>query len=90
MSQRPRLLLLLAVRLGASGCAAVPIGASVLLYWFFAVRRLHERRHARRSAVLVANLLAIALAASLVVLGGELYFRFVYDTTDAVKSGFGT
>ena len=69
--------------LALAALLSAPLSVGALLYWIFGVHRYHERHYARRSAVMVANTLAIALVLSLAALGGELYFRFVYDTTDA-------
>jgi hypothetical protein len=61
----------------------MPVVLGGLCYLFFGRLRLHRERNRRLARLLTGNLLVFLVAASVILLAGELYFRFVYDTTDA-------
>ena len=64
------------------GFAALPVFLLLILLVFF--RKLKRKRGSRSWRTLaLGNLLIFLLLFSLVLLGGECYYRFVYDTTDA-------
>jgi hypothetical protein len=62
---------------------ALPLLPVAGLYLFFVRHRVHlgSRHHALR--LVAGNLLVLLLLLSLALLGGESYYRFVYDTTEA-------
>jgi lysophospholipase L1-like esterase len=62
---------------------ALPCLMAGLLLW---LRRHLKRRAApaRWPHVLLANLLSLALLLALATLAGEIYFRFIYDSTDSL------
>jgi len=60
-----------------------PIATALVTYGLFGVARLHTRRGFEIGGLLLGNALGLALCLSLLAAMGELYFRFVYDTTDA-------
>ncbi len=62
--------------------AFLPVMLVVLLV--FAVRRFQPRRKASRMVqLLLGNTLVLLFLGSLMLLGGEIYYRFIYDTTDS-------
>jgi len=60
----------------------LPLIAGWAAFSFFFRYRQHKQR-VRWSRLLLGNLLVFVLAGSLAVLCGELYYRFIYDTTDS-------
>jgi hypothetical protein len=66
----------------AGFCAAF-LAAMFGLYVFFRKFRQHESTKSRWAKILLGNLLVFVFAGSFVVLLGEVYFRFWYDTTDS-------
>ena len=63
--------------------ALLPLLLAAALVAFFRLFRQH-RRTSRRAARLVAgNLLVLLFIGSICLLGGEIYYRFLYDTTDS-------
>lgn len=70
------------ILLTAFGALSVAAGASLVLF----VRRARSSRDRRRwTRLLAGNLLSLLFLCSLTLFGGELYYRFVYDTTDALS-----
>ena len=58
--------------------------ASALGVYLFFVRMAYHRGTARGAIrLIVGNALILLVALSLVLVGGEIYFRFIYDGTDA-------
>jgi hypothetical protein len=57
------------------------VAACALL--FFARHRRRQKGPATWPELLAGNALALAFLASILLLGGELYFRFVFDSTDS-------
>lgn len=72
----PDLLLLLAL-------LALPAICGGGLYLFFVRHRLHLGSRHRGLRLVAGNLLVLLLLLSLALLGGELFYRFVVDTTEA-------
>lgn len=66
-----------------AGFCALPLVAFFGLWLFFGKYRQGENRKAGWGSLILGNLLVLLFACSLVSLGGEVYFRFCYDTTDA-------
>jgi hypothetical protein len=66
-----------------AGFCAVSLAAMFGLYLFFGKYRQHESKKLRWAKILLGNLLVFVFVGSLVVLLGEVYFRFCYDTTDS-------
>ena len=63
--------------------ALLPVGAAAL--WLAVVRLWRPVRPAlRRAQVVAANLLGLVFLLTLLLLAGEVYFRFVYDSTDSL------
>lgn len=60
-----------------------PLVAGVALYLFFRRFRLHRPTSRRLLRLLAGNLLVLLFLGALALLGGELYYRFGYDTTDS-------
>lgn len=60
----------------------LPSLAAWAVFVFFFRHRQHKRE-VHWSRLLAGNLLVFLLAASSAVLGGELYYRFFYDTTES-------
>ncbi|MCH2169487.1 hypothetical protein MK489_01775 [Myxococcota bacterium] len=58
----------------------LPVGFGVALVVFF---RSREAGGSDRRGLLLGNALVLGLLLSLCLAGGELYFRFVYDTTES-------
>ncbi len=67
--------ILLAVFLG------LPITLGVLLQWF--VRTQWQHKKAGRPRLLAGNALVLSFLCAIVVLLGELHYRFVFDSTDS-------
>lgn len=58
--------------------AVLPLVFGAVLVWFF-----RSKKDRSRFRLVVGNLLILCLLLSLVLLGGEIYYRYVYDTTDS-------
>src|SRR6478609_2645269 len=52
--------------------------------WRFAGKRKVGSAGSNWRRLVAGNLLVLAFLLSLVLLGGEIYFRFIYDSTDAL------
>lgn len=63
--------------------AVMPLLTAYLLYLFFGKRKQHHNMSAVK--LVIGNSLVFLLVSSVVLLSGEVYYRFLYDTTD----GFG-
>ena len=50
-------------------------------WWFFARKKLHRQRSVFR--VIVGNLLMLSVIICVFLSGGEIYYRFVYDSTES-------
>lgn len=60
---------------------SLPIGLAGILYLFFKRRRGQSKLKIR--TLLIGNMLMFLLFTSLLLLCGEVYYRFVFDTTDS-------
>lgn len=60
---------------------ALPIVAFILTRWFLKSGR--KRLHSRATSLICGNLLVMAFLVSVVILSGEIYFRFFCDSTDS-------
>jgi hypothetical protein len=68
--------------LAAFGALSLGAGASLAIL----VRRGRSSHGGRRwTRLLAGNLLSLLCLCSLILFGGELYYRFVYDTTDSLS-----
>ena len=61
----------------------LPIASAVCLYVCFRRLRIHQRARVRTAALIAGNGLVFLFLCSVVLLGGEFYYRFIYDTTDS-------
>lgn len=66
-----------------AGFCAAPLVALFGLYLFFVKFRRGKGGNGSWGKLLLGNLLVLLFLGSLALLGGEIYFRFAYDTTDA-------
>ena len=62
---------------------ALPVVMVGTLYMFFARLRQHRLARLRWLRLVVGNALVLLLVLSLIVLAGEVYYRFLYDITEA-------
>ncbi len=62
---------------------ALPLLPAAGLYLFFVRHRAHLGSRHRGLRLVAGNLLVLLLLLALALLGGESYYRFVYDTTEA-------
>ncbi len=69
------------ILLGLFGLA--PVVAAALLYLLFARYRLHRRRSRRVLHLLIGNALVLIMLLGALLFAGEVYYRFVYDTTES-------
>jgi len=63
--------------------SVLPITAAVCLYVCFRRLKIHRQVRFRTFALIVGNGLLFLFLCSVVLLGGELYYRIIYDTTDS-------
>jgi lysophospholipase L1-like esterase len=64
--------------------AVLPPVFVIALVWFFRSSRFSHNKEGKGWPRLVAgNLLVLCLLLSLLLLGGEIYYRYIYDTTDS-------
>lgn len=62
---------------------ALPLAVAGALYLFFGRFQQHRRARLRWLQLVVGNALVFLLILSLIVLTGEIYYRFLFDTTEA-------
>ena len=63
--------------------AALPLVFVAVLVWFFRGQKSKSRQSKSRLRLVAGNLLVLCLLLSLVLLGGEIYYRYIYDTTES-------
>ena len=61
----------------------LPVGLLSLIYLFFARFRQHTRKTRYWLRLIAGNTLILLFLCSVVVLGGEVYYRFFYDMTES-------
>jgi len=66
-----------------AGFVLLPVLLATGLYLFFVRRRIHRRADATWRHLLLGNALVLAFLGSLLLLTGEVYYRFLYDATDS-------
>ena len=63
--------------------AVLPVALLFSIYLFFAKSRQQTRKSLRWLRLIAGNTLVFLFLCSMVVLCGEVYYRFVYDTTES-------
>ena len=61
----------------------LPVLLAAAVFAWFRVLKQHRRTTWRAARLLAGNLLVLLLAGSVCLFGGEIYYRFLYDTTDS-------
>jgi len=61
----------------------LPLVFVAVLVWFFRAQKNRSQQSKRWLRLVAGNVLVLCLLLSLVLLGGELYYRYIYDTTDS-------
>ncbi|MCH7989482.1 MAG: hypothetical protein IID46_10105 [Planctomycetes bacterium] len=61
----------------------LPIALGCVLYFVFVRLKIHRRKQSFWLRLLLGNMLLLLFLVSLVLLSGEIYVRFYYDTTES-------
>jgi hypothetical protein len=61
----------------------LPLLCMAVIYRWFVRRRAYQHTTGRAFRLMACNLLVLVIASSTVMFAGEIYYRFIYDSTDS-------